>query len=168
MPRRLLIAALTLAGLACSIPARAQSLEPQFRADIETLLKVTGAGSLGTQMASLISNQVIDAMRKAQPGVPERAATIVKETLNAEFGKAFEPGGELLGKVVGIYASHFTPEEVKELLAFYGTGVGRKAISLLPTLTQEGAAVGQQWAQQNLPRVLTALQQRLRDEGLVK
>ena len=168
MSRSLVIAALTLAACVLSLPAHAQTIDPQFRADIETLLKVTGAGSLATQMASLISNQVIDAMRKAQPGVPERAATVVKETLNAEFGKAFEPGGELLGKMVDIYAGHFTPAEVKELLAFYGTGVGRKAISLLPTLTQEGAAAGQQWAQQNMPRVLTALQQRLRDEGLVK
>ena len=168
MSRRLVPIALMLAGLVLPVPARAQTLEPAFRADVETLLKVTGAGSLGAQMATLVSNQVIDAMKQAQPGVPERAATVVKETLNAEFGKAFEPGGELMARIVGIYASHYTPAEVKELLAFYNTDVGRKSISLLPTLAQEGAAAGQQWAQQNMPRVLSALQQRLRDEGLLK
>jgi hypothetical protein len=35
-------------------------------------------------------------------------------------------------------------------------------------LAQDGAAAGQQWAQQNMSRVLGVLQQRLRDEGLVK
>ncbi len=168
MTRRLVIAALTLAGFVLSTPAQAQAIDPQFRADIESLLQVTGAGSLGAQMAMLVSNQVIDSMKKAQPNVPERVATIVKETLNAEFSKAFEPTGELMGKMVGIYASHFTPQEVKALLAFYATDVGRKAISVLPMLAQDGAAVGQQWAQQNMSRVLGVLQQRLRDEGLIK
>jgi hypothetical protein len=168
MARRLVIAALTLAGFVLSTPARAQAIDPQFRSDIESLLQVTGAGSLGAQMAMLVSNQVIDSMKKAQPNVPERVATIVKETLNAEFTTAFEPTGELMGKMVGIYASHFTPQEVKALLAFYSTDVGRKAISVLPMLAQDGAVAGRQWAQQNMSRVLGVLQQRLRDEGLVK
>jgi len=166
--RRLMIAALTLAGFVLSTPAQAQAIDPQFRADIESLLQVTGAGSLGAQMATMVSNQVIDSMKKAQPGMPERAATIVKETLNAEFTKAFEPQGELMSKMVGIYASHFTPQEVKALLAFYGTDVGRKAVAVLPMLAADGAAAGQQWGQQNMGRVLGVLQQRLRDEGLVK
>jgi hypothetical protein len=168
VPRRLAIAALTFAGFVLSTPVGAQTIDPQFRADIESLLQVTGAGSLGAQMAALVSNQVIDSMKQAQQGLPERVATIVKETLNAEFTKAFEPRGELMGKMVGIYASHFTPQEVKGLLAFYGTDVGRKAVSVLPMLAQDGAAAGQQWAQQNMGRVLGVLQQRLRDEGLVK
>lgn len=168
MPRCLLIAALTLTGFALSTPAGAQAIDPQFRADIDSLLQLTGAGSLGAQMAMIVSNQVIDSMKKAQPNVPERVATIVKETLNAEFTKAFEPTGELMGKMAGIYASHFTPQEVKALLAFYSTDVGRKAVSVLPMLAQDGAAAGQQWAQQNMSRVLGVLQQRLRDEGLVK
>jgi len=168
VPRCLLIAALTLTGFALSTPAGAQAIDPQFRADIDSLLQLTGAGSLGAQMAMIVSNQVIDSMKKAQPNVPERVATIVKETLNAEFTKAFEPTGELMGKMAGIYASHFTPQEVKALLAFYSTDVGRKAVSVLPMLAQDGAAAGQQWAQQNMSRVLGVLQQRLRDEGLVK
>jgi len=168
MRRRLLIAALTLAGFVLSPPAHAQAIDPQFRADIESLLQVTGAGAFGAQMAALVSNQVVDSMKQTQPGMPERVAAVVKETLTAEFTKAFEPKGELMTKMVGIYASHFTPQEVKALLAFYGTDVGRKAVSVLPMLAQEGAALGQQWGQQNMSRVLGVLQQRLRDEGLLK
>ena len=70
--------------------------------------------------------------------------------------------------MVGIYARNFTPAEVKAHLAFYATDVGRKAIAVLPRLAQEGAAVGQEWAQQNLPRVIGTLEQRLRTEGLLK
>jgi len=165
---RLLTAALTLAALALSAPAQAQNIDPQFRADIERLLQVTGAGALGAQMATLVSTQVIDSMRKASPDVPERVVTIVKEALTEEFTRAFEPKSELMGAMVVIYANNFTPDEVKGLLAFYATDLGRKAITVLPRLAQEGAAAGQKWAQQNVPRMLERLQQRLRDEGLLK
>ena len=168
VPRSLLIACLTLLTLALSTPARGQANDPQARADVEMLLQLTGAGTLGVQMATLFSNQFIDAVKRTQPDVPERMVTIVKEVLNAEMSKAFEPKGELMTRMAGIYARNFTPAEVKALLAFYGTDVGRKAIAVLPKLAQEGAAAGQEWAQQNMPRVLGTLEQRLRNEGLLK
>ena len=168
MPRRLLIAALTLALFVLSTPARGQAIDPQFRADIETLFQVTGAGALGAQMATMASNQIIDAMSKTQPDLPERVATVVKQTLNAEFAKAFEPRGELMTRMVEIYARNFTQAEVKALLAFYATDIGRKMISVLPRLAQESGAVGQEWAQQNMPRMVETLERRLRDEGLLK
>jgi hypothetical protein len=165
---RLLAAALLLSGLALSTPAQAQAIDPQFRADIEKLLDVTGAGALGAQMATLVSNSFIESMKQAQPDVPERVVTIVKETLNAEFSNAFAPKSELMGAMIGIYANNFTPDEVKALLAFYGTDAGRKAIAVLPRLAQEGAVAGQKWGQQNMPRMLETLQRRLREEGLLK
>ena len=168
MPRRLLFAALVLAGFLVAIPAQGQSIAPEFRADIEKLFEVSGTAALGLQMATLVSTQFLDAMKQTQPAVPERAVTIVKETLNAEFARAFEPKGELLTRLAGIYAANFTHAEVKALLAFYGSDIGRKAVSVMPRLAQEGAAAGQQWAQQNLPRVLGALEQRLRNEQLLK
>src|SRR5215510_10289404 len=103
-------------ALALSTPVSAQTIDPQFRADIERLLQVTGAAALGVQMATLVSDQVIDSMRQAQPGIPERAASIVKETLNAEFTNAFDSKGPLMGEMVLIYAKNFTPGEVKALL----------------------------------------------------
>lgn len=168
MPRRLLIATLALTGLLVSMPARAQAIDAEFRADIEKLFQVTGASALGLQMATIVSNQFFDAMKQGQPDVPARALEIIKETLNGEFSRAFEPKGELMSTMVGIYATKFTHAEVKALVAFYSTDVGRKAVSVLPQLAQEGAAAGGQWAQQNLPRVLRALEQRLRNEKLLK
>ena len=169
MPHRLLTAALALVGLVLATPARGQAaIDPQFRADIETLFQVTGAGALGVQMATMASNSVIDAMRQSQPDVPERAVTVVKETLSGEFVKAFEARGELMTTMVEIYARHFTQAEVKALLAFYATDVGRKMVSVLPVIAQESGAAGQQWAQQNMPGMIERLERRLRAEGLVK
>jgi uncharacterized protein len=168
VPHRPSIAALALAGVLVSMPARAQTIDPEFRADIEKLFEVTGAGSLGSQMAELVSNSFLDAMRQAQPDVSERAVAVVRETLTAEFAKGFEPKGELMTRMAGIYATNFSHAEVRALLAFYATDVGRKSISVMPTLAQQGAAAGRQWAEQNMPRVIQALELRLREENLFK
>ena len=147
--------------------ARAQEPDPAFRADVAKLLEVSGASALGAQMANMVSTAMLDNMRKTQPEVPDRFVAVVKEVLAAEFAQAFEPSGELLDLLVGVYAKHFTHDEVKGLIAFYTTPLGRKTVGELPLLAQEGAAIGQQWATANMPRIVGVLEKRLRDEKLI-
>jgi len=37
----------------------------------------------------------------------------------------------------------------------------------MPTLSREGAEMGQDWAKENMPRILQVLQTRLKEEGLI-
>jgi hypothetical protein len=85
-----------LALLAFAPSVNAQTKDDAFRRDIGKLLEVTGASALGTQMATMMSNQVIDSMSRAQPNLPERVVVIVKETLNTEFARAFNAPDGLL------------------------------------------------------------------------
>jgi hypothetical protein len=149
-------------------PGQAQDQQALFRADVEKLLEVSGAGALGTQMAGLVSNQVIESMRQQQPSIPAKAVEIIKDVLNVEFARAFEPGGALREKMVEIQMKHFSHDEVKLLLDFYSTPVGRKAISVMPMAAREGALAGQAWAGANMGRIVTSLQERLRAEGFIK
>lgn len=149
-------------------PGQAQDARALFQSDVEKLLEVTGAASMGAQMAGLVSNQVIEAMRQQQPAIPAKASEIIKDVLNSEFARAFEPGGTLRQKMVEIQMKHFTHDEVKVLLEFYGTPVGRKAIAVMPLAAREGAEAGQQWASANMGRIAATLQERLRAEGFIK
>ena len=49
-----------------------------------------------------------------------------------------------------IYSTKFTLAEINELIAFYKTPIGKKMAKLVPELTAEGAALGQQRVQANL------------------
>jgi hypothetical protein len=91
---------------------------------------------------------------------------IVRDVLNTEFEQAFN-GGEIRDRQIALYAKYFTQEDVKGMLAFYETDLGRKAIAAMPSLTREGAAMGEQWARANMPRVLEVLETRLKSEGLL-
>jgi uncharacterized protein len=148
--------------------ARAQTIEPAFRADIEKLQEITGSAALGTQLARLVSAQMLDNLKKARPDIPERAFAITSEVIEVEFSKAFTGPDGLNSRLVAIYAKHFTPDEVRGLLMFYGTDLGKKMITEMPLLLQEGAAPGQEWASANVVRIGQVIQARLKAEGFTK
>ncbi len=149
-------------------PASSQTLDQSFRLDIQRLLEVTGAAQLGTQAASLISAQLLEGLRKAQPAIPDRALVVAKEVFDSEFAKAFTGPDNLTDQIILIYAKHFTHDDVRGLLAFYSSDLGKKTIAALPSVFQEGAAAGQQWAERQTPRIAAILEARLRAEGFIK
>src|SRR5262245_60049308 len=94
--RQMLIPIACAVALLCAAPARAQAPDESFRADIKTLLEVTNAAQMGTQMARLVAEQLMGGLRSAQPDIPERATAIVTETLSAEFAGMFSGPDNLL------------------------------------------------------------------------
>jgi hypothetical protein len=119
-------------------------------------------------MASLMSRQVLDGLKRSQPNIPDRMIELAKQVLDEEFAKAFTGPDSLTSRVAGVYAKHFTQEEVRGLLAFYGTDLGKKVISIMPIILQESVAVGQEWSAQHMPEIIATLQKRLQSENLSK
>ena len=60
-----------------------------------------------------------------------------------------------------IYMNNFTDNELKQLIAFYKTPIGKKAAILVPTLASEGAATSQQRVQKNMPELQRMMQARM-------
>jgi len=119
--------------------------------DIHRLLELSGSGKLGVQIAV----QMIDQFRKSIPNVPQDFWDQFKQEIKPE---------ELTELVVPVYERHFSDADVRELIKFYESPVGRKLVSTLPQITQEAMAAGQQWGQ-NLAR---KVQQRLKDKGYLQ
>jgi uncharacterized protein len=71
--------------------------------------------------------------------------------------------GELVDMISVIYDRHFTADELRQLLAFYDTPLGRKLLAAQPTIAQESLQAGQEWGQ----RVGTAIGAQLAAEGIV-
>ena len=152
--------------LAQAMPARGQTLDAAFQSDIEALLDATGSAQMRQQVMILMNGQLLGALKKARPDVPDRVVEIAKEVLNSEFAMAWEGPDGLKAQMVSIYAKHFTSEDVRGLLAFYRSDIGKKMVGLTPVLFQETMAASQQWAGRRMPSVSAALQARLKAEGL--
>ena len=93
--------------------------------------------------------------RPVSPAEERKLVDVIRRTFAGVFPTAlFED------QLVSVYAKHLSEAEAKELLRFYATPVGSKAIRLAAVLTREGAAIGQRLAQSRQAEFA----QRLRDE----
>ena len=103
-------------------------------AEIRKLLKLTGAGQLGVQTAQ----QMMVSLRPLIPSAPD--------SFWKEFGARLDPD-ELVEMVVPIYAKHLSPQDVKDLIAFYESPAGKHLTAAQPHILQESMMAGQQWGQ---------------------
>jgi hypothetical protein len=53
--------------------------------------------------------------------------------------------GELEEGYVTLYDRHFTTAEIRELIAFYDSPIGKRFLTEQPGLMREGIALGQEW-----------------------
>jgi hypothetical protein len=59
--------------------------------------------------------------------------------------------------MIGLYAESFSQQELREMIAFYKTETGQKAIRLVPELMNQLSQVSTARVQEHLPELFTAL-----------
>jgi hypothetical protein len=131
--------------------------EAAARKSAEAILEITNAeGSLKTGFISSIEPMVANMKRQ---GVPDAAGVEISAAMSEWFDAEMK-WSEIKPKMVDIYVKHFTEQELKELLAFYQTPLGKKAMTTLPMVMREGTAVGQEYAtkkQESLQKKVQAI-----------
>lgn len=104
------------------------------KADIEKLMKISGSASMVDQ----IVDSMIPQYKQMVPSVPE--------VYWNEAGKKMKmSGGKLIAELVPIYDKYFTEQEIKGLIDFYESPVGKKMVKNQPLIMQDSMAVGQKW-----------------------
>jgi hypothetical protein len=69
--------------------------------------------------------------------------------------------------MIAIYDKHFTHQDIRDLLSFYQTPIGKKAILVLPQVANEGMLTGQRWGQSLGPELDKRIIPALKREGLI-
>jgi len=156
-----------LRAVAPARPPSADDVDPALRADIIKLMELTGSADLGRQMATIVAEAALQSFRNIHPELPTRAYLVAQDVLKAEYGRGFSDPDGFLATVIPMYAKHFTHDEVRALIAFYDSDLGRKNVALIPTLVDGYQELGKQWAVEMTPQVQQALRQRLEVEGFL-
>jgi hypothetical protein len=144
-------------------PAVAQEpLTDAKRADILRLLQVTGSGQMALQLADPMVNSITATLKQARPDLPPRVSDIVKEEVLKLMQQRL---GSLLNAIIPVYHDNFTHEEIKGLLAFYASPLGKKLIQTGPAVLQQAMKAGQQWGASLGPVIEDRLRARLASEG---
>ena len=130
--------ALMVFSIALLLPQalRAEDVHSEKRADIRKLVELTGMAGMVRQMMGTLAEQFVSTLRRRSPDIPEGAIVIVRKDTEEVMSSHIEGPGGLVDRVVPIYDKYFTGEELKRLIAFYQSPLGRKVIAAMPLLLQ--------------------------------
>lgn len=144
-----------------------KAVDPAKTADIRKLMEITGSNNISKQFAGMVTQQVFQMLKSSRPDIPERAMEVMNKELIGLFSERMAAPGGLAEQIVPIYDKYFTHAEIKELLTFYQTPIGKKAISVLPRIVNESMMAGQKWGKTLGPEIDKRVKAVLTREGLM-
>ena len=135
------------------------------RSDIIKLLKISGVIGIANKMAVYASNQIIHAWQGKKELTP-RIIEIIKVEMSAVINEQILDEQAFFSYFVPIYDKYYTHSEIKELISFYESELGRKIVRVMPSLTNECIIAGEKWGQSIAPVAADRIVKRLEAEGI--
>ncbi len=119
----------------------------------------------GSQMFEGMINGVIESAKNSfLPNNPNLNRPL--NEVAVQLRKEFEVKKlELANEVARVYARRFTEQELRELLAFYKTTLGRKVLSEEALAVEDGFKRAQEWTSEFSDQVLTKMRVEMRKKG---
>jgi hypothetical protein len=102
--------------------------------DIIKLLRVSGSDKMADQMMAALIPQ----FKQIVPDIPDAFWVRFKQKINID---------ELVLACVPAYSKYYTHDEIKQLIKFYESPLGKRMVEVTPLLTQETMAIGQKWGE---------------------
>lgn len=127
--------------------------------DIRALFRATQMEEMGRHMAGeILSSALSELEGTSQLSEPQKKQIrgIVQRELD------FKKFSELL---VPIYDKYFEHSEVRAMLGFYESRVGKKFVEYQPKLLKDTTAAAQVWAQNASERIASAIQREVLQSG---
>jgi hypothetical protein len=122
-----------------------------YKVTLKKMLEV--AGSEASFKAAI--KQMFDMFKQQKADVPDS----FWDEAEKEFSQTSMD--ELVGMLSPVYQKYMTEEDLKKIIEFYQTPVGKKYAEKTPLIMQESMQVGQQWGMKIGQRV----QERLKEKG---
>jgi hypothetical protein len=114
------------------------------RQDIIRLLEISNTKLQAAQMFDLM----LPNLKSMAPDVPLTFWTMIKSKLEVDsFVDLFIP----------VYDRHFSHDDIKKLIQFYESPIGKKLLDLTPLIAQESYRIGEEWGQKLAFDVLNEL-----------
>ena len=87
-------------------------------------------------------------------GLPQEGVDAVRAAISKWYDAEIN-FNDIQPKIVDIYVKNFSEDDLKQLLAFYQSPIGQKAIKTMPTVMREGAMVTQDYTNTKIPTLKT-------------
>jgi hypothetical protein len=118
-------------------PAPAPAIDPVKEADIRSLMELVGARDLVQDGENTAVEQAREKLLATVPNNEKGQAFV--NTFASIYQKKFDVD-QVTEQLVGIYDKHYTDDEIKGLLQFYGSPLGQKVAAEMPKINRETQA----------------------------
>src|SRR6266704_828571 len=116
----------------------AKPLDPARDADIRSLMELLGVRDALQEATTKSTEQYRDSLLATVPD-NDRGQAFINAFMDS-YQKKFNPD-DMTDGLVAIYDKHFTEDEIKGLLQFYGSPLGQKYAAEMPKVSRELQAV---------------------------
>ncbi|MDR3554469.1 MAG: DUF2059 domain-containing protein [Syntrophobacteraceae bacterium] len=168
--RRLLFVLVILPIAIHSGFADAANIPREKQRVIEQLLRVSGYDKNFDASMKLLVEPLLQTMtlslKKVQPILPDPALRIIREEASAVMSGA-KAKKSLREKIYAVYDNTFTTEELRGLVNFYSSPLGRKVSAAMPEIIRESRTMTQAWALELIPELDRRIRKRLKAEKLL-
>lgn len=155
-------AAALAAALAVAAPAAyAQQPTPAAIATAKELIAVTGSTTVFSPLIAGVIEQAKSVFLQQNPAL-SRDLNEIAAKLRAEYGPRFN---EISDEVARLYATHFTEQELKDILAFYKSPAGKKLLNEQPQVVDSSMKFAQNWANALSDDVVVKMRTELKKKG---
>jgi uncharacterized protein len=118
-----------------------QRVDPAKAADIRSLMDLVGARQMAQDVAAKGAQQLRENLVATLPASQQGQQFV--NAFVADYHKKFN-NDDVTSQLAGIYDKHFTDDEIKGLLQFYSSPLGRKFAKETPKIQAEVEAANQQ------------------------
>ena len=159
---RTVLVALALAVLALPGEGRAQSApSPVAIALAKEIILAKGTSAGFDSVGPSVVEKAKSVYLQLNPSL-SRDLNEVAAKLKLEYAPRF---AEPLNEAAKAYASKFTEQELKEILAFYKSPVGKKVVVQEPQIIEESLSDVDRWAQNLLEEMTTKFRVEMKKKG---
>src|SRR6267378_2201214 len=120
-----------------TLPQANSSIDPAKEADIRSLMELVGARDLVQDGANTVIEQSREKLLATVPNNDKGQAFL--NAFAASYQKKFDVD-QVTDQLVAVYDKHFSDDEIKGLLQFYGSPLGQKVAAEMPKIGRETQA----------------------------
>ncbi len=154
-------AAIAVALVAASPAAHAQQPSAASMLVAKQLIDVTGATGLFTPLIAGVVEQAKNLYLQQNPSLAKdlnEIADKMRKNLQPRFA-------EVTNEIARLYATHFTEQELKAILAFYQSPAGKKMLAQQPVVVDNSMKFAQDWANKLSEQVTMKMRDELKKKG---
>lgn len=155
-------------GFSFTIPLYYKFQEAMSAAKRELVIeyfKTTNSWDSITVVAPRITHILFNALRQRYPNASPETLDVISEEVKAVLKKEMGEGSPYAERLIELHQQYFTEEDIRRLILFHRTPLGRKLTNVMPGLLVEAASMGERMGEGVMLLIVDRANARLKGRG---